>query len=571
LEENVKNRNIIAIAAIAAALAGCSGQEPNAGKIEQGERTPGTIDFNLTLPNGEEAETIDLHLECPGISQDHELDVEAGVAKAAFGGLEGMCTVTLSTVTGEGTDCSGSQSFTVVPDAVTPIAVTLICQGDNEDNGGGIVVNPEFEVRACTTDRIRKVYAVPSTLRLGQSTDVQVELHSGSLVGAATYTFGVVNDATHPGEASLAATSGACDAAAASCRQVTCDGLGGSSAVDPITGLPVAGVFVSVTVEDTDCRDTETVLVECLQDSVCGNSEVTGVEGCDDGNTTNGDGCSSVCEDEICGDGVINNNGTEACDGLAGVTPGVNVCDVVTCQLVILPTCGDDVINQPTEQCDGTDTAAGRTCSATCTFVPVCGNGFVEAPEVCDDGNVVSEGDCSADCSEGPADPICGDNAINQPSEQCDGTAIPAGQPTGTTCSATCQLVAPMEVNLCLECVTTPPISTALTDDLCGTSSDPLCYAVLACYIGGGAGDQGCFANGASPAECYCGAGADTDACVTAAFVPSGPCVAAMRAAKVGGTNADIVDGVFGFDTLGWAGQIMLEAQGLCPAACGFN
>jgi hypothetical protein len=125
-------------------------------------------------------------------------------------------------------------------------------------------------------------------------------------------------------------------------------------------------------------------------------------------------------------------------------------------------------------------------------------------------------------------------------------------------------------INLCLECVTTGAIATALTNDLCSTSSDPLCYAVLACYIGGGAGDQGCFANGANPAECYCGAGADTDACVTAAFVPTGPCVAAMRAAKVGGTNADIVDGVFGFDTLGWAGQIMLEAQGLCPAACGF-
>ena len=49
----------------------------------------------------------------------------------------------------------------------------------------------------------------------------------------------------------------------------------------------------------------------------CGNQIVEGAEECDDGNTTEGDGCSKICRIEegpmdVCGDGVIGQ--TEACD-----------------------------------------------------------------------------------------------------------------------------------------------------------------------------------------------------------------------------------------------------------------
>ena len=37
----------------------------------------------------------------------------------------------------------------------------------------------------------------------------------------------------------------------------------------------------------------------------------------------------------------------------------------------------------------------------------------------------------------------CGDGSINQTREQCDGTALPASAPAGSTCSATCTLVLP--------------------------------------------------------------------------------------------------------------------------------
>ncbi len=65
--------------------------------------------------------------------------------------------------------------------------------------------------------------------------------------------------------------------------------------------------------------------------------------------------------------------------------------------------CGNN-IREDSEQCDGTDTAEGLTCNATCKVVcqenhyfdtdqnkclpnPVCGNNVTEEREICDDGN----------------------------------------------------------------------------------------------------------------------------------------------------------------------------------------
>jgi hypothetical protein len=93
------------------------------------------------------------------------------------------------------------------------------------------------------------------------------------------------------------------------------------------------------------------------------------------------------------------------------------------------PVCGDNAINQPSEQCDGT--AAGTCtagCRADCTCVPppVCGDGAINQPsEQCDGAaSAACPGACRADCTcPPPPPPVCGDNHVNQPSEQCDGTA----------------------------------------------------------------------------------------------------------------------------------------------------
>lgn len=76
-------------------------------------------------------------------------------------------------------------------------------------------------------------------------------------------------------------------------------------------------------------------------EDVCGDGEITGEEECDDGDTDNGDGCSSSCAVES----------GWACEG----EPSVCMEGV----------CGDSIIGGP-ETCDDGNTAASDGCSAAC-------------------------------------------------------------------------------------------------------------------------------------------------------------------------------------------------------------
>ena len=96
--------------------------------------------------------------------------------------------------------------------------------------------------------------------------------------------------------------------------------------------------------------------------SQCGNGVIDSGESCDDGNTANGDGCSSTCQQEffnnICGNGV----------------------------------------GEPGEQCDDGNTANGDGCSSTC-LVEGNGDPIIQCSNGIDD-----DGDGLIDF---PADPDC--------------------------------------------------------------------------------------------------------------------------------------------------------------------
>ncbi len=96
-----------------------------------------------------------------------------------------------------------------------------------------------------------------------------------------------------------------------------------------------------------------------LADGVCGDSTMDAGEQCDDGNLTNGDGCSSKCTVEKCGNGVIDAN----------------------------------------EQCDDANTSSGDGCNQYCQ-IEFCGDHVVQSSlgEECDDGNGVSGDGCSSTC-----------------------------------------------------------------------------------------------------------------------------------------------------------------------------
>jgi cysteine-rich repeat protein len=119
----------------------------------------------------------------------------------------------------------------------------------------------------------------------------------------------------------------------------------------------------SSTATDNTTANTSTDVTTTTKSDVisCGNNVLDAGEECDDNNTVNGDGCSSVCEVEVPGsvgdDPVVDDSG----DCFEGV-------------------CSDQEKGDP-------------------VVSAVCGNGEIEVGEDCDDGNENETDGCLANCT----------------------------------------------------------------------------------------------------------------------------------------------------------------------------
>ena len=191
---------------------------------------------------------------------------------------------------------------------------------------------------------------------------------------------------------------------------------------DHLAGAPIQSVVF--------CGCTEGAPGSGMVSYQCGNGALDAFETCDDGNTTDGDGCSSDCAVEAgwvcdgrdcsaagCGDGIV--AGYEECeDDDIGPTSGDG--------------CSDRCRLEPGFVCEG----VGEPCRAT-----VCGDGIVEGLEACDDGNYSTADGCSPDCqlipdcSPGFCYPVCGDGLLF-PGEACDDGNLRAGD----GCSPSCEV-----------------------------------------------------------------------------------------------------------------------------------
>ncbi|MFO1518219.1 MAG: hypothetical protein U1F57_00920 [bacterium] len=134
--------------------------------------------------------------------------------------------------------------------------------------------------------------------------------------------------------------------------------------------------------------------------TVCGNGMKEGTEGCDDGNTTAGDGCSATCT----------------------VEPGFT-CDSATPNhcTPTAATCGNGT-KEGSEGCDDGNTTAGDGCSATCT---------VESGFTCDSA---TPNHCTATTGTNPGgntNPPTGGNGSSG-SDAGDSTTISFGDGGGT-------------------------------------------------------------------------------------------------------------------------------------------
>jgi hypothetical protein len=144
-------------------------------------------------------------------------------------------------------------------------------------------------------------------------------------------------------------------------------------------------------------------------------------------NAITGDGTYCFALDSLSSDGVTYYS-TEAALGQPEMEIFINDSGV--------PICGDDQINQPIEECDGTDDAVcPGACLPTCNCPPpsACGDGQInQTTEVCDgNDDALCPGVCRFDCTC-PPPPACGDHRVNLPTEECDG-------PDDIACPARCQ------------------------------------------------------------------------------------------------------------------------------------
>ncbi len=242
----------------------------------------------------------------------------------------------------------------------------------------------------------------------------------------------------------------------------------------------------------SDSKDT----VGPSGEGVCGDSVWNEGEACDDGNTDNGDGCSSTCMVEYgyvckgnvckptealetCGNGVIDEG--EACDDGNSVSGDgcMSNCLLIesgyecppaggACSLKQEPPveekviCGDSKIGG-TETCDDGNNKPGDGCSRTCEVefgyecltpgAPCtlkineggCGDKVLDNGEGCDDGNRESDDGCSEYCVQEygwvcnepgkPCVTVCGDGVIAG-DEVCDDGNTNDGDGCKSDCSA---------------------------------------------------------------------------------------------------------------------------------------
>jgi hypothetical protein len=220
----------------------------------------------------------------------------------------------------------------------------------------------------------------------------------------------------------------------------------------------------------------------CTCTPYCGDGNIDAGEECDGANV--GDcqmGCESDCTcTPYCGDGHV--DAGEQCDPPNGTT-----CDE-NCMTIVPPMCGDNEINQPSEQCDGTDLGDCQMgCESNCKCTPYCGDDNVDPGEQCDPPDGLT---CDENCMSLP---YCGDDMINQSSETCDGTDADA-------CVGDCR----GDCTCCGDGVTQPPEQCDPPD---GTTCDDTCMSLPYCGDNMINGDEEC--DGTDLGTCQMGCESD--------------------------------------------------------------
>lgn len=158
--------------------------------------------------------------------------------------------------------------------------------------------------------------------------------------------------------------------------------------------------------------------------SVCGNSTEEPGETCDDGNTDDDDGCTSLCLSATCGDEFVQAEFEQCDDG--------NKDDTDACISCVLAECGDGFVQEGVEDCDDGNQDDGDECANDCTVgdgPSTSGAETTDTEEGTDDGETGNAtGDTDGGSTSGGTNPT-------DPTDPSDAT-VTAGATITVTVSA---------------------------------------------------------------------------------------------------------------------------------------
>ncbi|HUC33067.1 MAG TPA: DUF4215 domain-containing protein, partial [Ilumatobacteraceae bacterium] len=173
------------------------------------------------------------------------------------------------------------------------------------------------------------------------------------------------------------------------------------------------------TCDDGNTTDCDGCSHLCQAES-CGNGVTECAEQCDDFNASPCDGCSATCKTETCGNGVVD-CGEECDDGDQNGQPG-STCLAVTCEEGVLCTpggtspcipCGSPVDCDPLGRCGNVDCVSGVCTPAPleCTSTDPCLTATCDAETGC--ASVAMEGFASVRCRLGDLDAVLGGDGLD--------------------------------------------------------------------------------------------------------------------------------------------------------------
>ncbi|HEX2730065.1 MAG TPA: hypothetical protein VHM70_00615 [Polyangiaceae bacterium] len=421
---------IVAAASLlsAGALTSCSSE--NASEPTEGEESAdwGKLNMNLTIAPGYNVDSIHWVINTnpagatPVQVADTDVSATQATATASTRLAPGSYNVALTATATGGAPCAGNQNFTVTAGSTVPVSVALTCHAPTTPPTGRADLNATFQFDS-TACGLTQMFVGPLQTEIGEPV---------TTFGVATA--GVTFSWTDPsGKGHFASTS-------ASNTQFFCDSAG------------AADVTLTVSNPAINCTDTKDVQVTCVTSAVCGDGVVgpgeqcettgasadpncnpvgcrlfecgngtrEGTEQCDDSNTVAGDGCTATCRTETCGDGIINNNGTETCDPPGSAVPG-GTCSA-TCQAPVVqtcPVCTASATGCATQNTACNDAANGTKCTTALSCVSTSGCAVAGDPTNCVCG---TDGADPLDCAGGSANGDC----LTQFRAAASNTASPA-------------------------------------------------------------------------------------------------------------------------------------------------